>query len=251
MHEPVYKPHDIAVSAALMALVVPQGLWLMWRTPCLPEPPGQRSGVSGVGPDLRVLILGDSSAAGVGAHHQVVALTGQFVARLAQTHRVHWHLQAQTGATTASAIESLKHVPPGPYDIVLTGLGVNDVKNGVMLSRYCDDTRLLYTRLRDTFGAKLIIASGMPPVRDFPVLPDPLRWALQRRAEIFDAAHRDIASNMPPCHYLKGPDRLRPEHMASDGFHPGPPVYAKWADLAMEVVTPMLDRLADRPARPQ
>lgn len=236
MSERHFNFQDEALSAALMALVVPQGLWLKWRTPILPEPPGQRTGVSGVGPARKILILGDSSAAGVGAHHQVVGLTGQFVSRLAQSHRVHWHLQAQTGATTASTIESLDYIPPGPYDIVLTGLGVNDVKNGVMLHHYRAQTRALYDRLQQDFGAKLIIASGMPPIRDFPVLPDPLRWALQRRADIFDAANRAITADLPGCHYLQGPTHLPPEHMASDGFHPGPPVYAAWANLAVAVV---------------
>lgn len=215
-----------------MTAILPQGLWLSWRTPTLEEPPGPRCGETGSGPMMRILILGDSSAAGVGAHHQVAALSGQFVARLATKFRIQWHLQAQTGATTASAIEALEFIPRQTYDVILTGLGVNDVKNGVRLDRYCRNTARLYRDLRRRFDPRLIIASGMPPVRDFPILSGPIRWAMQRRATIFDAAHQKIAAANPVCRHLKGPQRLRADHMAHDGFHPGPAVYAEWAKRA-------------------
>ncbi|RMD81354.1 MAG: SGNH/GDSL hydrolase family protein, partial [Candidatus Dadabacteria bacterium] len=49
-------------------------LWQGWRVrlnvPRLPEAPGPRQGRAGKGPLLRLLIVGDSAAAGVGAAHQ-------------------------------------------------------------------------------------------------------------------------------------------------------------------------------------
>ncbi len=130
----------------------------------------------------------------------------------------------------------LSDIPPRRYDVALVALGVNDVKNGVSLSRYLRRTALLYERLVNDFGVRLICASGMPPVQDFPLLPDPLRWALQSRARLFDAAHRELIATRPACRYLKGPLRLDPADMASDGFHPGPAIYAEWGQLAADLV---------------
>ena len=44
-----------------------QGKYVRRVTPRLPEPPGPRSGHCGQGPQLRLLIAGDSAAARVGA----------------------------------------------------------------------------------------------------------------------------------------------------------------------------------------
>ena len=62
---------------ALAPLLFAQGVYVRRVTPRLPEAPGERSGVSGGGPALKLLILGDSAAAGVGASSQATALAGR------------------------------------------------------------------------------------------------------------------------------------------------------------------------------
>jgi len=62
-------------------------LWLQARhvrrvTPRMPEPSGRRTGATGSGRLVRLLVAGDSGAAGVGAPTQDQALCGQFVRRL-------------------------------------------------------------------------------------------------------------------------------------------------------------------------
>ena len=55
---PILGATSIALAAA------PLRVWTRRRTPKLPEAAGPRSGTSGQGPPLQVLILGDSAAAG-------------------------------------------------------------------------------------------------------------------------------------------------------------------------------------------
>ena len=95
-------------SLALAPVLVIQGRWVRSRVPKLPEPPGDREGETGSGRRLRLLIVGDSAAAGVGAPHQDEALLGQTVARLAPRFRVAWNLQAESGATTKDALSRLE-----------------------------------------------------------------------------------------------------------------------------------------------
>ncbi|MDH3952646.1 MAG: SGNH/GDSL hydrolase family protein, partial [Gammaproteobacteria bacterium] len=59
-----------------------QGIWTNLRVPTLPEPPGAREGSAGKGPPLKLLVVGDSAAAGVGVSRQDEALLGQVVSRL-------------------------------------------------------------------------------------------------------------------------------------------------------------------------
>lgn len=228
---------DLPLRFALLPVLAGQALYVISRALRLPEAAGPRAGSTGEGPLLRVLILGDSSAAGVGAPHQDQALTGQLVARLAQRYRVDWRLEARTGATTKDALARLGRIGPGRFDLVVVALGVNDVTRGVPLPVWLGRQRALVDRLKTGFGAKQIILSGLPPMGAFPLLPHPLRWVLGRQADRFDRALRAQVAPLPDVSVVTMDFELDAEHMAEDGFHPGPDVYAAWADLVMDAVT--------------
>ena len=73
---------DALVTAILSPLLI-QALLLRKHALRLPEATGARQGSSGEGAPLRVLIIGDSSAAGVGVSTQHDALAGQLAIALA------------------------------------------------------------------------------------------------------------------------------------------------------------------------
>lgn len=204
-----------------------------WRTrktvPRLPEAPGPREGKSGQGPPLRILIVGDSAAAGVGAAHQDEALSGQLLACLESRYCAEWRLIARTGATTASTIKRLLRESSSRFDVAVTSLGVNDVTSLVRCGQWLDQQATLRAVLRSYFGVRLIVSSGLPPVHGFPALPQPLRWYLGSRATLFDRSLEAAVAGEPDCSFLSLRFTGDVRNMASDGFHPGPPVYREWA----------------------
>lgn len=218
------------LTLALAPVLLAQGLWVRARTPRLPEPPGCRQGSIGEGPVLRLLIAGDSAAAGVGAAHQDEALLGRLVTLLAARNSVDFRLEARTGATTASAIAQLESLPAEHYDVAIVSLGVNDVTGNVPLDSWLDRQGRLWELLRDRFAVGRIVACGLPPMHAFPALPQPLRWYLGERATTFDRALQALATTEPNCHYLGLRFSEELDHVAADGFHPGPLAYAGWAD---------------------
>ena len=88
---------SLALKLALAPLLVAQAIGTRRRAPALPEAAGPREGRVGEGAQaLRLLIAGDSSAAGVGVAHQEQALAGH-LSRALHRHTartVHWSLQA-------------------------------------------------------------------------------------------------------------------------------------------------------------
>lgn len=235
---------DLAARVGLFPVLAAQVVYARARAMQLPEPPGERSGCVGEGPPLRILILGDSSAAGVGVDMQEQALLGQVTRRLSQRAQVSFELVARTGARTGDVLAWLPDMPPGPYDVVVTALGVNDVTKGVPLGRWLFQQETLITRLQNEFGARRVVVSGLPPVSQFPLLPQPLRWTVGRRAEMFDRALFNLLQDHPDCIYLKADVTLDHNNMSPDGFHPGPAVYARWADKVIGAVMqdpPLLD----------
>jgi hypothetical protein len=102
----------VAAKYALAPLLYRQAGRLKRTAVELPEPHGERSGVAGDGaPRLRVLVAGDSSAAGVGARTQDDALAAPLARNLARRLNgvVRWQLVAQSGLTSEGVLHKLMH----------------------------------------------------------------------------------------------------------------------------------------------
>ena len=224
------------VALGLSPLMLAQGLYLRRTVPQLPEPEGPRQGEMGQGPELRLLIVGDSSAAGVGAEYQQEALSGQVAAALADSFRVSWLLAAQSGLTSKELGEQLKVLTPQAWDVALCVTGINDVTSGCRPKAFIARQKRLVDLLRHRFSVKRVVLSGLPPMHRFPSLPQPLRWYLGARAQALDAALEAWAELQPVCDYLPLSFDMDVEDMAGDGFHPGPKVYEHWGRAAAQKI---------------
>ena len=231
-------------------LLIAQGLWVRRVTPKLPEAAGPREGLrmpdaSAQTPpaeaQLRLLIVGDSSAAGVGAAHQDAALAGRLSTELvARTGApVRWQLIARTGVSARELDALVEASAPTAFDIALIVVGVNDVTGLRSLRHWLRDVDALADRLRRIAPGARLVASGLPPMHRFPALPQPLRGFLGARAIAFDDALGAWAARQPDALHVRIPDMSDPSLAASDGFHPGPGAYAVWAgELARAIAQP-------------
>jgi len=218
---------SLAIKLALAPLLVAQGVWTRRRVPVLPEASGPRAGTVGSGAPLRLLIIGDSSAAGVGVAHQEQALAGYLGRELAARAqaRVHWQLVARSGITSAQALALLHEAAPARADVAVAVLGVNDVVDQVPTLRAVAAREALADWLLGTLGVRHVVFAPLPPIHQFPALPQPLRWVAGRDARRHDAAMALWAARRDDVSHAKMAVTLAPDVMAHDGFHPGEPVY--------------------------
>ena len=219
---------DLAVRFILFPILLFQGVNVRYSTLSLANPAGRLNGVSGKGPILRLLIIGDSSAMGVGTSHQEEALLGQIRKRLSQTNTLYWSVDAKNGATTAETIDRIRKGKKKKFDVVSVSLGVNDVTKLVPFSVWKRRFLSLIKIIELKFQADIIYISGVPQMQYFPLLPQPLRWVVGAQANRFHRALRKIVINRAGCRFIEmnfDPDISR---MSSDGFHPGPKIYAEW-----------------------
>jgi lysophospholipase L1-like esterase len=229
------------IRLALAPIVLAQGLYVRRVTPRLAEPPGARSGCAGDGPSLRLLIAGDSAAAGVGAPDQATALSGQLVARLAPHFGVAWRLVARTGDRIGDVIAHLAGAAAEPFDVAVLSIGVNDVTAGTSVPRWLASQHRLADLLTSHFGVRCILISAIPPMQAFTALPQPLAGYLGGRASNLNAATRRWVQGRAECRFVESAFALEPELLASDGFHPGPAAYARWATRLAECVRASLE----------
>jgi lysophospholipase L1-like esterase len=194
----------------------------------LPEAAGPRAAD---GSALRVLIVGDSSAAGVGARHQDEALAGRLAQALATRlgQPVGWQLIATSGHRSEQALAALQAAELAPADVLITALGVNDVVDQVAPHQALAALHGIHALASERAGVRLALHCGAPPMQAFPLLPQPLRWFMGERALQLNAALQAAFGEA----VIQLPASLQAEAgslLAEDGFHPNPAGYRLWAE---------------------
>ncbi len=149
---------------------------------------------------------------------------------------IHWTLRAKSGVTTAWAHAQLNEMAGQQFDAVVLALGVNDVKNGVPLERWREIYSGLLSDLAGSFGARVICVSAVPPMGQFPALPAMLARTLGARAARFDMHLQEMAKALPQAQHMPFDFDLTPDHMARDGFHPGPAIYDAWGKAVADII---------------
>ncbi|WP_170763380.1 SGNH/GDSL hydrolase family protein [Ruegeria lacuscaerulensis] len=232
---PVPIASDQILRLPLLPVLAAQGLSVRRNAQLLPEPIGPREGREGRGPRLRLLIAGDSSAAGVGAGTQAQALSGHLVARLAKHYAVEWRLEAATGHTTQDMIDRLCSLD-GQFDMAVTALGVNDVTRGASQKRFIERQTRLLNLLTGQLGVRRVVVTAVPQMNRFPALPQPLAWVLGRQAERLDQGLQQVATRFLQARHLTLDLPDDPALAALDGYHPSPKTYAIWAEEAARLL---------------
>lgn len=234
-------PLRLMATWPLLPVALAQGLWLRGRVLRLPEASGPREGVAaGAGTPLRLLALGESTVAGVGAPVQEQALAAQLARALAaRTGRpVHWRAVGKNGVTAAATLALLaSRLPPEPQDAVVVALGVNDTLALHGPGRWIRDLRRLIAAVRERVGPAPVFLAAVPPMGEFPALPTPLRTVLGVRAGVLDQAAARLAHRLPNIHHAPLPGRLERDFFCHDGLHPSSVGYRAWAEALAVAMT--------------
>ena len=220
---------SLALKLVLSPLLIAQAVATRRRALVLPEAEGPRSGRLGGddGRAIRVLIAGDSSAAGVGVTHQRHAVAGHIAGTL---HRrlqqpVEWELRARTGLTTREVHQMLQDDQPPAVDVAVVVSGVNDVIDQIPAARALQHRAALSDWLLERRVARHVVFAPLPPIGRFPLLPQPLRRMLGDDAHRHDRALAAWAGGRENVSHIAIDLELTADVMAEDGFHPGEPVY--------------------------
>jgi lysophospholipase L1-like esterase len=228
---------DIIARALLFPLLYAQAQGVRAGVEPLPEPPGPRAGREGKGGDeFRLLVIGDSSAVGVGAPHQDVALAKPMARNLAQRtgRKVRWTLLAETGLTSAGALAYLKARDVPDADLAVVVLGVNDITNQVPSAQALKHRGEIAVWLEAHAEVSQVLFPALPEMELFPSLPQPLAWWAGQMSRRNNRAQARWAANWPLARprvaHVPMDGVLRVDLMASDGFHPGPGLYARVAE---------------------
>ena len=225
-------------TMALAPLLIWQGKRVRATALELPEAPGARYGLGGSAPaEFRLLVLGDSAAAGVGVRSQEEAITGCLVRALGS---VQWQLLARTGHRLIDVVRELEQagLDGTSFDLVVVSAGINDVLQGTSSMRWRKSLERLAAALERLAAPRCVAFSGIPRIQDFPLLPQPLAWYLGLRAQRLNQVTLQFMAQAPRSwRHVTLDLPLSPDHLARDGFHPNEKSCQLWCEQVTAVVS--------------
>lgn len=195
------------------------------------------------GMPLTLAVLGDSTAAGVGAGSPGDSYPAVLARRLGSDgYRVELRAYGISGARVADVLhDQVPKVEAAPPDIVVVGIGGNDVTHVTPLDEVREDMRAVIERLSAT-GADIVLA-GAPDMRAA-AFHEPLRtlagWRGRQVEDAIASVGRAAGVAVVPLAEETGPKfGARPElYNSADDFHPSAAGYRLWADA----IYPELER---------
>jgi len=212
-------------SWLLLPVYVWQGVALRRRIERMTPPDGVASGSLGVpaGGDaaIRLLVLGDSSAAGVGVTHMDEALAARLAERLfALTGcSVSWQAVGSNSAVSAEIRDFVvPNLAPVPYTHILLSAGTNDVKNFHTARRFKHAFGGLLYALRARWPDARIVWSPPVDMLRVPALPRGLAHVLHLRAEVLGRLGARLCRERGVVPATTLP-RVEPAGFSRDGFH--------------------------------
>lgn len=216
-------------SALLSWLLLPVYLWqgfaLRRRVERLLPPTGTASGAFGPAApheaEIRLLVLGDSSAAGIGVEHIEESLAPRLAERLAALTGLSVAWRA-AGANSAVSAEIRDFVVPNlarvPYTHILLSAGTNDVKNFHTSRRFKRAFGGLLYALRARWPDARIVWSPPVDMKRVPALPKGLARVLDLRSRVLGRLGHRLCHERGVVAATTIP-RVEPAGFSRDGFH--------------------------------
>ncbi|NOT62751.1 MAG: SGNH/GDSL hydrolase family protein, partial [Acidobacteria bacterium] len=155
------KLAGLPVNPFFLPVYFAQGNYVRAVTPRLPDAAGPTEGAcAGREPALRLLVIGDSTVAGIGAATHEFALTGRLAHHLSllTQRKVHWRAVGQTHATIPVLRKRLlPRLKNETADLIAFSIGINDTTRLHSPEQWEANLRALLTDLRAQFGAIPIV----------------------------------------------------------------------------------------------
>ena len=214
-----------------------QGKRLRRDTPILPPAALPWHGTHPGTDPLRLLLLGDSTIAGVGATTQQQGLAGNLGRELGERlgRGVEWRAVGESGATARDLLERfVDEAVSEHFDLAFLSVGANDALGLRSRAAFGRDIRTLVSRLRQASPECTILVSSLPAFFRFELLPNPLKRNLYRHSRSLEAEARRIVGATENAHMSPPPPPYSEGFFASDLFHPSEQGYRDWARFAID-----------------
>lgn len=235
----------LSMSGALPLLPIMawQGQRIKSNVPKLPAAEGFSGLSPGTQGKLRLLVLGESTMAGLGVKQHQDGFAGSLAEEVAQMYgqEVHWEVVAKSGYTVQEVNSRLlPSLPQSPFGLIVIGLGGNDIFEFTPPWQWRAGCQQLIQGLHQHSPEAFIVFIQMPPVRFFPAFPRLVKWYAGLQADRLSTALQRTVKNWERVFFMSEPITLQAwsaryglggstSRFFSDGVHPSALTYRLWA----------------------
>ena len=200
--------------------------------------------IAGKGEPVRLLVLGDSSAASVGVGRTDRGLAARLAQMIAQrTGRpVDWRAAGFNSATSGQIRDHV--VPNLPHDRwthIVLAVGTNDAKNFHTVARFKREFGGLIYALRAKWPQAHIVWSPVIEMTRVPALPALLGKVLEIRASLLNRMGEQLCQERGAVAAHRLPVEDPASGFSTDGFHASEAGYEAWALHIFDFVMATVD----------
>jgi lysophospholipase L1-like esterase len=233
----------------LFPFILPQAIYIRKTTPRFSGAAGPHRGAAGSGKNYNLIAIGDSIIAGVGATTLAKALVGQTAEKLSLLLdcKITWEAIGSIGAVSHQVIEELvPRLPDKQPDFLVVSVGVNDATSLSSVTKWRQNLAKLLTVLGFYAPAAIIAVAGIPPLRGFPVLPQPMRALFGIRGETFESVARDEIRRHENAIHVPLDFDPEPYMFSADGFHPSEESYQEFGGMMATGIAARLNAIESK-----
>jgi lysophospholipase L1-like esterase len=225
------------LRAALSWLAFPvyiwQGVGVRLRTERMVPASGPvRGALPGKGPEVRLLVVGDSSAASVGVKTTDKGLAPVLAGLINERTGlpVAWRKAGFNSATAGQVRDFVvPNLSPEDYSHIVVSIGTNDAKNFHTMRRFKREFGGLIYALKARWPEARIVWSPVVDMRLVPAMPGALGRILEIRASLVNRLATRLCLERGAVPAVRLPI-LDDTGFSTDGFHASEAGYAYWAE---------------------
>ncbi|OUD12227.1 SGNH/GDSL hydrolase family protein [Thioflexithrix psekupsensis] len=213
----------------------------------LPYPAGATQGVfKGTYPIHTLVVLGESTAVGIGIATHAQGLAAQIAAHLNgyTKQAIHWQCLGGREINVQKTHHWLiPQVEPLKPDILVIVLGLNDTWQLTSLSRWREELYRVIHSAKDNVKQGIFFTLS-PPFSQKKYAPQPLRFLLNIRRMLLNYHLEQSVIRQAKCAYIDfthSPQSM--DYWAEDGIHPSAAGYTLWGEHIARQILARLGRL--------
>ncbi|UJP63462.1 SGNH/GDSL hydrolase family protein [Mongoliitalea daihaiensis] len=185
----------------------------------------------------RVLVIGESTAAGVGASSPETT----FAARLFEASKGDFEVLnlGKNGLKAARLPRLLTHAKPDiptSFDRVIILIGANDCFKFTPPGKFRKELKAFIEIFEQLDSTQMVFIPAIAPVNHFPAIPALLRFFLGVHRYILNKEIYRLSKNLHKLYFHDWKTSFTDEFFASDGIHPSDLGYEKMAEEAYRFI---------------
>lgn len=232
------------ITLPFVPIMIYQGIKIRQRVPELGEATGNIGYVNqDAESDFHLLVLGESTMAGVGVKTHEEGFGGTLAKELARKLQVNvnWEVCAKSGFRAKDvAKEIIPQITMKRPNLIVIGLGGNDSFKVTTPKKWKKDILHLIKKLQNKYPNTPIAFCNMPPIKEFPAFTPLIKFSIGNLVEIHGQELKKVIAPLPNVFFndevltfKKWINKLnikaKPSDFFSDGVHPSKLTYQTWA----------------------